>query len=79
MTVLYFSCFSLSCPAGVFEKGQSELEERQHDEKEILKDVETTVDQETQLPLYPENFHIKNEDDSGAGEAAILNLYLKHV
>lgn len=56
----------------MFENGQTELEIRECEEKEIMKDIQTTVDQETQYPLDPENFHIKNEDDSSAGEVAIL-------
>ncbi|XP_026798199.3 zinc finger protein ZFPM2b [Pangasianodon hypophthalmus] len=53
---------------GAFENGQTESEDRESEEKDILKDVETTVDQEAQVPLDSENFHIKNEDDSSAGD-----------
>ncbi|KAK2864766.1 hypothetical protein Q7C36_003920 [Tachysurus vachellii] len=54
----------------VFEDGQTELEGRECEEKEILKDVEATVDQETQFPLDPEKVHVKNEDECSSGDAA---------
>lgn len=58
-----------SCPAGVFENGQTEMEE----EKEIEKTPEETSDQETQFPLDSGNVQVKNEHDSSTGKAAILN------
>lgn len=58
----------LFCPAEEeFDDGQMELEGREREEKEILKDGDTTGEQETEFPLEPET-----EGDSSTGEAAIL-------
>lgn len=61
-------CFFLFCPAEEeFDDGQTKLEDREREEKEVLKDGGTTGDQETEFPLEPET-----EGDPSTGEAAML-------